>query len=112
MSATALAAPTLVTRSGVAPVAPVAMDATNGNTVTNDGRTCIEITNTNASSTAHTLTVAIAKTVDGQTVEPRTYSIAAGATLRLYGFPVADYGGILTLGADSAELTIAAYRYA
>lgn len=110
MSRTALPTPTTVTRSGVTPVTPTAMDATNGNSLINDGATYFDVTNTDTAS--HTLTIGVTQQVDGQAVPGIVKTIAAGATKRYADFPVKIYGAVMQLNADSALVKIASYRNA
>lgn len=99
---------TAITRAGVADTDPTPGDAVNGNSVANDGRTWVEVTNTGAAS--HTLTVHITAGVDGQPVTPRTYTIAAAGTLRVGTLPVDIYGSTLQIDVDNAELELTPYR--
>ena len=87
-------------------------DAVNGHSVANAGRMWLEVTNTNGASTARTLTVHLPGSFDGQTVTPRTYSIAAGATMSIGPWPPESYSGSLLLDVDNAELHIAAFLLA
>lgn len=101
---------TEITRAGVANATEVDGDATNNHQVVNDGRVFVEARNSNATSTARTVTVHVERTVDGQAVASRTNSIAAGATERMGPWPVADYGNLLLVDVDHAELKLSAYR--
>lgn len=107
MAATPVAV-TKITRTGIAPAAFVDSDNVNGNTAANDGRTWLELSNTDTGS--HTVAVTVAREVDGQAVTPVSHSIAAGAQLRLGPFPIEDYGNFLTVTTDNALLKIAAYN--
>lgn len=108
MPRTALPAPTKVTRTGVTPATPTAMDAVNGNTLINTGETYFDVTNSDGAA-SHTLTINITQLVDGSTPAAKTYTLAANAVKRFANFPVAIYGGSMQLNADSAMLEIASY---
>jgi hypothetical protein len=84
---------------------PVACDTT-GNTVPNGGNLILELTNTGAST--YTVTVA-ANAVDGNTVTPITYSLTAGETAKVGGWPPSIYGGTLTFTASNAAVKYVAY---
>ena len=99
---------TLADRSGVTLPAPVPGDAANFNSVVNSGSTLLIVKNVGA--TPHTLTVHLDRTVDGFAAAPRTKTLAAGET-RIFGpYSVADYGPILHVDVDNAELTIQPVR--
>ena len=104
MARTALAV-AQITRTGVA-LTGTAGDVANGNVVSNDGGVALVLKNTNASSTARTLTIKIVETVDGQTVPARTVSVAAGAQIAVGPFDPSVYGGRMQINVDNAELTI------
>jgi hypothetical protein len=108
MPRTLLAAPTVITRAGVSPATPVAMDAVNGNALLNDGGTEFEVTNSDTAS--HTITISPTQLVDGQSAVPIVKTIAAGNTKRYANYPVKAYGALLQITANSALLAIAAYR--
>lgn len=99
---------TTITRTGIAPAAFVNSDNVNGNSVANDGRTWIEVSNTDTGP--HTVAVTVAREVDGQTVTPVSHSVVAGAQLRLGPFPIEDYGNVVTVTTNAALLKIAAYN--
>ena len=101
---------TEITRAGVAPAAETNGDAVNNHSVSNDGRVVLLIRNSNGSATARTLTVNFAKDVDGQTITPRTDSIATGASRYIGPFDVATYGRTMSIDVDHAELKLSAYR--
>lgn len=99
----------ILTRGGVAPTATAPLDATNGNSVPNDGRTWLVLDNADASN-AHTLTVHLLGGRDGQPVTPRTITVAASTTGALYGpWPLDSYGSLLNINADDAQLKATAY---
>lgn len=96
-------------RTGVTSVAPVAADVANGNSVANNGRTFIEVTNSD--TVVHNLTIQPTTLVDGQTVVPVTHAIPANQALPIkYGpFSTADYSSTLEINGDNAMLKFAAY---
>lgn len=108
MARTAVPVAEINRNPGVAPTAPVAMDAANGNAVANNGHTWIEVSNGDAAQ--QTVTVHPIRTVDGQSVAGVAHLLAAGAGRRLGPFPVEDYGASLEVDTTSANVTIAAYR--
>ena len=107
MARTALPAPTKVTRSGVTPPAQTALDAVNGNTVTNTGATYYDVTNTDTAS--HTVTFNIQQQVDGVTPTSPPKTLAAGVTKRYANFPPNIYGQQLQIDTDSALVKIVSY---
>lgn len=108
MAATPLTVRTITEQSGLVPAAETAADNTNGNTVTNSANTWLEMTNSGGSSA--TVTIAYVQQVDGQTVPPRTYTLAAAAKLRAGSFPVSLFGTTLVIQASAATVTLAAYQ--
>lgn len=99
-----LITPTTITRAGVAPPAEASGDVSNGNYTFNDSHTVILVRNSNGASTARTMSIPFNSGVDGQTVTPRTYSIAAGASRYVGPFDVTTYGTQLKIDSDNAEL--------
>lgn len=99
-----------ISRAGLAPVATAAGDVANGNSVANDGAVFLHVENTNGDATARTLTISLAKTVDGQAPAAKTYEIDAGDSLYIGPFPTSFYGDSLAVDADNAELKLAAYH--
>lgn len=99
---------TEVSRNGATPAAEVAGDTVNGHVANNDGNVEIIVHNTNAGSTAHTVTFAFATAFDGQAITPRAFSIAAGVTKKFHGFPQALYGSVIGITVDHAELHLSA----
>lgn len=97
-------------RAGTTVPAAVAADVANGNQVDWDERTVLFIKNTNASSTARTVTFTPRKLVDGQVGTVRTESIPAGETQLFGAYDFGDYGTPLQFSGDNAELTILALR--
>ena len=102
--------PTAITRTGVAPPAETTPDVAQGNAIPNSGALYLLLRNSNGASTARNLTVAFANTVDGQTVPPKSYAVAAGASLYVGPFPISTYGQTLNVNADNAELKIVALQ--
>lgn len=101
---------TTITRAAVPDTAPTAGDTTDQHAVTNDGTTWVEVDNTGVAS--HTLSALFPNTVDGVTVDAKTWTIPAGERRRIGPFPVRFYGTTLQLDVDSDELELAAYRVA
>jgi hypothetical protein len=108
MAATPLTVRTITEGTGLTPAAETAGDNVNGNSVTNGSTVWLEMTNTGGS--VATVTVAYAQQVDGQTVPPRSYSLAAAAKLRAGVFPVSLFGSTLTIQPSAATVTLAAYQ--
>ncbi|MFF7408711.1 hypothetical protein [Streptomyces lydicus] len=93
------------TRAGSVVDDAVAGDVTNGNTMTNDGATGLLVINT-GTTTAHSVTFNLFRTVDGQAAAPRVVSIAVGESRAFGPFAVGDYGSDLSVNVDHAELTL------
>lgn len=102
--------PVTPSRAGVSAAVPAAGDATNFNTVANDGKTILIAKNTNGSSTARTIDFILKRTVDGVTPDRTAVSIAAGATKVFGPFPTNDYGTALDFDVSHAEVEVSAYR--
>ena len=102
---------TQITRSGVAPATEVNGDATNNHSVANDGATWIEVRNS-GSTVARTLSAHFLNTVDGVTVDAKTWSIPTSSTRRIGPFPTRLYGTSLLIDVDNAELKLTAYKLA
>jgi hypothetical protein len=83
----------------------VACDVT-GNTVANGGNLILELTNSGAST--YTVTVP-ANAVDGNTVTPISYSLSAGETIKVGGWPPSIYGQTLTFTASNVAVKYVAY---
>lgn len=96
------------TRAGTTLPAATAGDAVNGNQIGNDGRLILIVKNTNAASTARTVTFQTTVSVDGLTAPVRSETLPAGETQVLGPFPPNDYGTTLAINVDNAELTIQA----
>lgn len=85
---------------------PIACDTT-GNTAPNGGNLFLELNNSGAS--AYTVTVGFSNTVDGQAITPLTYTLAAGETRLVGGWPPSYYGSTLTFTANNVAVTYIAY---
>jgi hypothetical protein len=101
---------TIISRTGVAPVAETNGDPVNNHTVANDGRTVLLVRNSNGAAVARTLTVRLSGAVDGQGITPRTYSIPAAASRYIGPFGTTEYGTSMQVDVDNAELKLSAYR--
>lgn len=97
------------TRAGAAMPDAVPGDVSQGHTMPNDGRTGLMVTNADTEA-AHTVTINLARTVDGQGVVPRTVSVPASTSVALGPFNPGDYGADLSVGVDSVSLTLIAVR--
>ena len=102
--------PVTPSRAGVTAAVAVAGNASDFNTIANDGKTMIIATNTNGSATARTIDFILKRTVDGVTPDRDPVSIAAGASKVFGPFPTNDYGTALDFDVSHAEMTVAAYR--
>lgn len=89
------------TRAGVALPTGTAADVSNGNYVVNDGRVVIICSNSSG-STAHSVTVAIAATVDGQAATSRTIPLPTSSSVLIGPYDTGNYGTQLGLTGDSA----------
>lgn len=98
-----------VTKAGVAAGTEVNGDATNFHEVSNNGSTWIEVRNADGAAT-HILTIKVSRTVDGQGVTSRSYTIPISATTRKIrlGDP-AIYGNPTQVDVDSTQLKLTAY---
>ena len=101
-----------ISRTGIknSDVTPVTGDSTNNHTVLNNGSNWIEAKNTNGGSTAHTVTVHISETVDGQAVTSKTYSVPAGDTMRIGPWPVKTYGSSVLVDVNSNEFSLTSWQ--
>lgn len=97
-------------RTGTVQAAEQNSDVANGNSVANSGRTVILARNSNAGSTVRNVTIAFTKTVDGQAITSITVAIAAGATAVLGRYSKANFGSVLQLNADNAEVKFRVYE--
>jgi hypothetical protein len=98
------------TGTGVALPSETTGDPVNNHFVNNDGNVIIVVRNSNGTATARTLTVHLSGAVDGQSITPRTYSIAAGATRVIGPFPTGSYGTTMQVDVDNAELLLYTLR--
>lgn len=101
---------TVVSRTGVAPAAETNGDPVNNHTVANDGRTILLVRNANGAATDYDLTVHLQGSVDGQTIDPKVYTIAAGASRYIGPWPTTRYGTSMQVDVENAELKLSAYR--
>ena len=99
-----------VSRAGVTLPAETTGDPVNNHVINNDGSVIIVAHNTNAASTARTLTVHLPGAVDGQGITPRAYSIAAGTTKVFGTYPTGQYGTVMQVDVDNAELKLYTLR--
>lgn len=99
---------TQASRAGTTLPAATAGDATNGNSVQNDGRVVLIVKNTGA--TSRDIVFATVRAVDGLAAPVRTEAIPASITQVFGPFPPGDYGDLLGINASNAELTIQAIR--
>lgn len=102
---------TQITRTGVAPATEVNGDATNNHSLANDGTVWIEVRNS-GSTVSRTMSAQFANTVDGVTVDAKTWTIPTSATRRIGPFPTRLYGTALLIDVDNAELKLSAYKVA
>ncbi|MEU3683760.1 hypothetical protein AB0E99_22870 [Streptomyces sp. NPDC030592] len=98
---------TAVTRTGVAPPAETNGDAVNNHVISNNGRVILLVRNA-GTTVARTLTLHVRGLIDGQTVTPRTVSIATEASVYVGPFPTDAYGAQLEVDVDNAELKLIA----
>ncbi|MFI6491227.1 hypothetical protein [Streptomyces sp. NPDC050564] len=101
---------TQASRAGTTLPAATAGDAVNGNSVANDGRVILIVKNTNAASTARTVTFATVRSIDGLVAPTRSETLPAGETQVFGPWPPTDYGSVLAVNVDNAELTIQVVR--
>lgn len=102
--------PVQATRAGVAVTAATTGDSVNGHQVANDGRIVLCATNTNGSSTSHTITVLIPGAVDGIANSPKVVTLAAGATRFLGPYPTSIYGSPLLINVADNEVHLSAFH--
>lgn len=100
---------TSITRAGIAPAAETSGDATNNHSVQNNGKMFLLVRNSNGASTSRTVTLRLNGSIDGQSVTPRTVTIAAAASRYIGPFPTSTYGTSLLVDVDNAELKLSAY---
>lgn len=97
-------------RAGTVLPAATTGDATNNHSVANDGRVILMVKNTNASSTARSITFLLTATVDGLAVTSRVESVPAGETQLFGPFDPNSYGSTLNVDVAHAELVLNAIR--
>lgn len=97
-----------ITEVGMTPVAAVAGDNTNGNSVVNSGKQWIEATNTAGAS--GTFTVAFGYTVKGQTIPAKSFTVAATSTLKAGPFDPSVYGSTLIITPSAATITLNVFQ--
>jgi hypothetical protein len=85
----------------------LACDATNGNSCANGGNLILELNNSGAST--YTVTVTATPTGDGQAVTPIVYTLAAGETRLVGGWPPPFYGSPLVFTANNVAVKYIAY---
>ncbi|WHT21007.1 hypothetical protein N8J89_08050 [Crossiella sp. CA-258035] len=110
MPATALPVTNLGHKTGLNVTAAdtgVAADNTNGNSVANGGRTFIIAQNT--AGTSATVSVAVERNVDQQTVTPVTHTIPANKVHVIVLGPPAIYGQNTIVTASASTVKLAAY---
>lgn len=107
MAATAVTVNALDHKTVLTKPTPVACDATNGNSAPNGGNLILELNNTGGST--YTVAVAFGSAVDGQSVTPLSYSIPAGGTIMVGGWPVSTYGSTLVFTANNVAVKYIAY---
>jgi hypothetical protein len=93
----------------VSGLTPAVGNTVDGMTLANDGKTVVDVKNTNGASTAHDVTFNPITVVEGHTVTD-PFTIPAGATWGFGPFPVEIYGTTMTITAAHAELTFLGRR--
>jgi len=98
-----------LTRTAITlPPTPTTLDNVNGNYVTNDGSTFLEISN--ASGSTRTVSVEVPEAVDQNlTVANRTFTLLNGQTGKTGIFPREVYGGQLLVDVSGTGVTAIAY---
>lgn len=97
---------TKASRAGVSSPTEQAGDTTNGNVVTNSGRTIITVRN--ADTTSHQVTFRTPGTVDGLAVADRQVTVDASTSMDFGDFPTNIYGSQLQIDVDSDQLMLVA----
>jgi hypothetical protein len=111
MTATAIPV-TQITSAGVAGVTPTACDVANGNSVVNNGTTTwVEVTNTDTS--VHHIAFQPTRQVAGYSVTPAQIAIPLSTSIPIkFGpFSAQDYGPLLMIAADNANIKVSAYSF-
>lgn len=110
MTATAITVNQL-SRAGSAQAAATAGDNVNGNSVANDGKVILILTNADGAN-PHTLTIAPAVVgQDGLTLSSKTITVPASGAWITDVWPTSIYGTSLALTVDSSQLKITPYRH-
>jgi hypothetical protein len=100
-----------ITRTGLTMPAETAGDATAGHQFSNDGKfTFLLAHNTNAGSTARTVTVTPTASVDGLAPTARVVSVAAAATKLLGPFPLEIYSSTVAVDVSHAEMQLSVLK--
>lgn len=99
---------TQITRAGVAAPAEITGDPVNNHVVSNNGRVVLLVRNS-GSTVARTLTLRLPGTTDGQSITPKTVSLAQSTSRYIGPFPTGDYGSQLQIDVDNAELKLLAF---
>jgi len=95
-----------VSVSGTAPVVGNTVDGMN---MPNDGRTVVDVRNTNGVSTDHIVGFVPVQTIEGESVAVEE-TVTHGTTDGFGPFPVSIYGTTLHMTANHAELTFIGRR--
>lgn len=99
-----------VSRAGVTLPTETNGDATNNHFINNDGNVILVARNANGAAVARTLTILLPGAVDGQSITPKTHSIAAGASKVFGPYPTGSYGTTMQVNVDNAELKLYTLR--
>lgn len=85
-------------------------DVANGNSVVNTGQVVILARNSNGSATARYVDIQPSRTVAGQSVDAIRKTIAAGATAILGRYDRADFGSVIQINAEHADIKFQVIR--
>jgi hypothetical protein len=101
--------PVAVTRAGSASMAPVAADVANGNSMANNARLMIGVTNSDAA--IHNFSITPTRADGGGHVTAVSTPIAASTASPVWFGPysVADYGSTLQINGDNAGIHFQGY---
>lgn len=102
--------PTLITRAGVAPAAEVAGDSVNNHSFANSNSNVILLVRNADGAGAHTVTIHVTETVDGQAVASRAVSIPLSASRYFGPFPSGQYGKTVLVDVDSSQLKLTTFQ--
>lgn len=100
---------TAISRAGIAPAAEVNGDSVNHHSFANTNSNVILLVRNADGAGAHTVTISINETVDGQVVTARAVSIPLSASRYFGPFPAGVYGTTVLLDVDSSQLKLSAY---